>query len=747
MKRGRTFAQDYTFAIEDAFNININTPSKATINGIPILTDATGAFTLGPIGSTPNANALSLVAGVLNVQPANATFGGVVTTGTQTFAGTKTFSQIDAPIISDPASISINAPTVNINGNPQVPITANPVGAVPNANGISVSGFQLTLEPADGTHPGVLTAGTQTIGGTKTFTQIDAPIISDPVEIDINAPTVKVNGNVIAPLTVGAFNVVSTPNVADITGSVLTIHAGDTTNPGVVTTGTQQFNGSKIFNGGIAAPNLTSLSSGTTPITIHASTININGTLDAQTISDGIGITVTTPTLAVTGNETVSGTLGVTGSTSLSTASTSGLATLNSASVTTTLGVTGNTSLSTVSSSGAATLNSAIITTSETIGTTLGVTGNTTLSTVSTSGAATLNSAVITNSATVGTTLGVTGNTTLTTVTTSGAATLNSASITNNETVGGTLAVTGNASFSTLSSTGASSPNSLVVATSATVGTTLGVTGNTSLSTVSTSGAATLNSASVTNNETVGGTLAVTGNTSLSTVSTSGAATLNSAVITNSATVGTTLGVTGNTSLSTVSTSGAATLNSATITNAATVGTTLGVTGNTSLSTVSSSGAATLNSGVVTTTWTVDGVLNTLTGLQLPTTGGGVGTLTYYETTTQSITFTAGAATSGAQTVQIERIGNIVFIKIPAFAVAFSSAAPFTAGTALPTRWRPTQTLMIPIFVLNGSIDVAGSWQIATTGIMTLGVGVPPGNFTSSNIGINNPVVVSYTIN
>jgi hypothetical protein len=51
-----------------------------------------GAISLGAIGITPNANAASLVGSILNLQPADASFGGVVTTGTQTFAGAKTFS-------------------------------------------------------------------------------------------------------------------------------------------------------------------------------------------------------------------------------------------------------------------------------------------------------------------------------------------------------------------------------------------------------------------------------------------------------------------------------------------------------------------------------------------------------------------------------------------------------------------------------------------------------------------------------
>jgi hypothetical protein len=52
----------------------------------------TGDVTLGAIGSTPNANGATLTGQLLNLEPASASFGGIVTTGTQTIAGAKTFS-------------------------------------------------------------------------------------------------------------------------------------------------------------------------------------------------------------------------------------------------------------------------------------------------------------------------------------------------------------------------------------------------------------------------------------------------------------------------------------------------------------------------------------------------------------------------------------------------------------------------------------------------------------------------------
>jgi hypothetical protein len=62
----------------------------STLN-VPNYADG-GVLSLSAIGSTPNANAATITGTVLNLQPADASFGGVVTTGTQTFAGDKTLT-------------------------------------------------------------------------------------------------------------------------------------------------------------------------------------------------------------------------------------------------------------------------------------------------------------------------------------------------------------------------------------------------------------------------------------------------------------------------------------------------------------------------------------------------------------------------------------------------------------------------------------------------------------------------------
>ena len=67
------------------------TTKEVTSGSVPSVTSGT-AITLGAISTTSNSNGASITAGVLNLAPANATDGGIVTTGAQTFAGAKTFS-------------------------------------------------------------------------------------------------------------------------------------------------------------------------------------------------------------------------------------------------------------------------------------------------------------------------------------------------------------------------------------------------------------------------------------------------------------------------------------------------------------------------------------------------------------------------------------------------------------------------------------------------------------------------------
>lgn len=77
-----------------------------------------GSITLAPIGSSPNANGASFSSGTLTLQPANGSFGGVLTTGSQTIAGSKTFSNelfVTGPTPNNPTALigNLNLQTFN----------------------------------------------------------------------------------------------------------------------------------------------------------------------------------------------------------------------------------------------------------------------------------------------------------------------------------------------------------------------------------------------------------------------------------------------------------------------------------------------------------------------------------------------------------------------------------------------------------------------------------------------------------
>lgn len=86
-------------------------------------TGATGSITaLDPIGSSPNNNGATLTGTTLNLEPADETHGGVVTTGAQTFAGAKTLTSavLVTPALGTPTSGTLTnctgLPTTGVTG-------------------------------------------------------------------------------------------------------------------------------------------------------------------------------------------------------------------------------------------------------------------------------------------------------------------------------------------------------------------------------------------------------------------------------------------------------------------------------------------------------------------------------------------------------------------------------------------------------------------------------------------------------
>jgi hypothetical protein len=110
-----------------------------------------GVTTMAAIGAVSNANGASIASSTLTLQPANASFGGVVTTGTQTFAGAKTLSS--ALTISATASQLVLG-TTNTTTITSLAPAASRVYTIPDV--LVNASF-------------VMTAANQTIAGNKTF--------------------------------------------------------------------------------------------------------------------------------------------------------------------------------------------------------------------------------------------------------------------------------------------------------------------------------------------------------------------------------------------------------------------------------------------------------------------------------------------------------------------------------------------------------------------------------------------------
>lgn len=87
---------------------------------------AAAISTLGPIGATPNANGATITGSILNLEPASGAFGGVVTTGTQTFAGNKTFT---GNVITS-GDNSTTGDVTTTNGNVNLPTTTSATSGV-----------------------------------------------------------------------------------------------------------------------------------------------------------------------------------------------------------------------------------------------------------------------------------------------------------------------------------------------------------------------------------------------------------------------------------------------------------------------------------------------------------------------------------------------------------------------------------------------------------------------------------------
>ncbi len=123
------------------------------------------------------------------------------------------------------------------------------------------------------------------------------------------------------------------------------------------------------------------------------------------------------------------------------------------------------------------------------------------------------------------------------------------------------------------------------------------------------------------------------------------------------------------------------------------------------------------------------------------TTSGGTATpLTYYEELKTTVTFSLAIwQFDNVTDVRFSRIGNIVTMHMTAFSTfTFNTPASsnITSTAGIPSRFRPVVDTVFWITVINSSADCAGECTVNTSGIITIRVGLTSG-------GLTNPVSMS----
>lgn len=128
-------------------------------SGPPTFQSSSSGLTLGPFGSTPNADAASITTGVLTLEPADATHPGGIALGPQTLGnGIKTFT--DSPILPL-TGILIGNGASQVTQNPVTNNAAIIAGASNTLASVVLSNGQFVIGATSGTpSAGTITAGT-----------------------------------------------------------------------------------------------------------------------------------------------------------------------------------------------------------------------------------------------------------------------------------------------------------------------------------------------------------------------------------------------------------------------------------------------------------------------------------------------------------------------------------------------------------------------------------------------------------
>ena len=250
-----------------------------------------GLSAIGSISATSNAKGATISGTTeLILTPADATNGGVVTTGTQTFAGAKTFnSDVTAPNFFGNATTATTAGNITATSNSTltslsnlntvgtitsgtwsattIALTKGGTGAITAADARTNLGLVIGTDVMSANATTTLTGDVTGSGNGSFATTLAASgVTSGTYGSSTAIPTFTVDskGRLTAAGTVGisagvsslTYSSTSAANGGTISGTTLTLTAANATNPGLISTGTQTIAGDKTFNNQISVPSI-----------------------------------------------------------------------------------------------------------------------------------------------------------------------------------------------------------------------------------------------------------------------------------------------------------------------------------------------------------------------------------------------------------------------------------------------------------------------------------------------------------
>lgn len=217
-----------------------------------------GSIFITPVGSSPNADGGSTTGSTLTLQPADGTFPGVITAGTQTIGGDKTWNgaqKFDAAI---EAHITTNAATTGSNAT--IPLPAKTMLRLTNAGLNSIDmiaaggeGRLLVLVNKTGSSYLINNETGATPANrilTGTGASVDVPADASVwVQYDTTSSRWVLIGSIGAVAALAPVGAAPNANAATIASGVLNLEPANATNPGVLTAIAQTIGGDKTFNG------------------------------------------------------------------------------------------------------------------------------------------------------------------------------------------------------------------------------------------------------------------------------------------------------------------------------------------------------------------------------------------------------------------------------------------------------------------------------------------------------------------